>query len=354
MFWLAAAAGVIGSPGTSAGQPIHRLSSKTGKHQPAFPFKKKRTAADDDLPITLPGSKRGTDPVTFDGRTMQLWAPTHTGHHPHPTHTRKVFLLKAGRSCRREVPPRNVLPPLQNRQGAHTTAPTWVGGRPVSGAGRCQSSAAAWGQRGWCGRPWGRDASAGRWLPAPGDTTPPAPAPLLPDPPDLQGVWAKEGVGDGEGGRKSFNLRSLGDHLYDYQLLTLFIQYLQLQITRNNKLQTLLFQPQPKIPPPHLPHPTSKCKSWLSIKVNDHAFVTVHTKYMNLFERPAQGFCSFFLFSPLQFLKLGTPLAWANSLCNWQVYHTFFPKPFLLYFHTLQDVKKMTNNVIIIYVYRFI
>ena len=46
--------------------------------------------------ITLPGSKRGTDPVTFDRRTVQLRAPTHTGHHPHPTHTQKKLYRRPG------------------------------------------------------------------------------------------------------------------------------------------------------------------------------------------------------------------------------------------------------------------
>ena len=64
--------------------------------------------------ITLPGSKRGTDPVIFNRRTMQLRAPTHTGHHPHPPHTKKA-VQKAGWSYRREVPPSNILLPLHNR-----------------------------------------------------------------------------------------------------------------------------------------------------------------------------------------------------------------------------------------------
>ena len=46
--------------------------------------------------IPLPGSKRGTDPVTFNSRTMQLRAPTHAGHHPHLAHTPKKLYRRLG------------------------------------------------------------------------------------------------------------------------------------------------------------------------------------------------------------------------------------------------------------------
>ena len=84
---------------------------------------------------------------------------------------------------------------------------TWAEEQLVSWAGKCPSSAAAWGQRGWCGQPWGRDVSAEQWLPAPGDTTPPAPVQQPPDLPDLQGEW-REG---GEGGVERTSVFKTGD-----------------------------------------------------------------------------------------------------------------------------------------------